>query len=871
MTSRLFVVALSALVAMGSSGGGALAAAAAPNANWQRYVLSRADPERWPVRVVSTSGSVTDPDAVLRPGTGRTTIIRRPGEPAPSLVLDYGRDVGGVPEFGVVAASGSPRLKVGYAEQARFLTADGDVTDPTLGLAHDSGDPLRYDTYQVTGPGVIDNRFIQGAERYQELTLDSPGSVTLSFARIRSTAYPAGPANYAGYFLSSSDQLNRLWYAGAYTLDLNMLPPKAPSAFWTIEDGHLTDTGGDIGLLRAGQNWTDYTTSFRFRINGQQAGFVVRGASGDTGYLLTLDDSADRLGPANTLQEAVLDAGKSHVIANQPLLAPLAPGGWHAVDVVARGGTVTTMLDGRQVGSFDTTALPSGGIPVPSGTVGFDETSGAGEATDFADLTVTAPDGSLLYHNSLSDPATLADFHQPGVNDGALIFDGAKRDRNVWEGDLVVAQPTLFYSFGADEYARDSLRLLGSYQLASGFVEGRRVPADPPVTTGPLPGTVARYSASYSMYFVTNLSAYYLYTGDAAFVRAEWPTVRRELAWNAEQVDTRGLFVTHSDDGASWHYNDQTGEQAYENVLYYRTLRDGADLADAVGDSATAGTYRARAAAVRDAVNRYLFNPATGVYDISPTQRGFVAQDANALAIEYGVAPAGRVPGILAAMSRTLSTPYGNLDVSSPAPANYYPIIGPFMASSELSARFAAGDTAGAFDLLNREWGRMLTQDSTGTLWEMTAPNGVPGIAGTPDGRVSLAHAWSTGPTPALSEYVLGIAPTSPGYRTWQVAPETGPLAWARGRAPTPHGPIDVAWTQRSGEVTLDVTAPAGTTGTIVVPLPDRDARVSVNGIPVWSGGTFHPAPGVTSAQPANSVLRISVTGGTNYHIDSTG
>jgi alpha-L-rhamnosidase len=841
-------------------------AAAAPD--WRDYVHGSTG-TAYPVAVVSTSGAVTDPRALTTPGGGTTVISRAAGEPAPSIVLDYRQDIGGIPEFGVAAATGNPTMQAGYAEALAFLTPNGDGGTP-----FQSGDPSRRDSYQVAGPGVITNQFIQGGERYEEITLQSPGSVTLSFARIRTTTFPDDASAYAGHFLSSSDALNKLWYAGAHTLALNMLPANSPGGFWSIQDGYLRDTGGDTGLLKTGTGWTDYTMSFRTRVNGQQAGFVVRGASNDTKYLWILDDAVDHVGAPNVVQEVVFNGGRIYHVANLALPDPIAPGTWHDVSVAVRGTQVTTTVDGTAVGTFDSTTLPAGFSGIPQGTVGFREDSGIGEATDFQDLVVTAPDGTVLYRNPLDDPATLADFNVPGVNQGDLIMDGAKRDRDVWEGDLSVEAPTLFYSFDAAQYVRDSLELLGSYQLQSGFIQGRRAPGDPVRTGDLLPGETSQYSASYSMYFVANLATYYRYTGDLAFVRQEWPVVQRELAWNARQVDADGLFETTPGDGNNWHYDDQTGAQTYYNALYYRILRDAAQLAAALGDQPQSQGYAAQAASVRDAANRLLFDDATGVYDISTTQRGSVAQDANTFAILYGIAPAAKVPGILTAMSTALATPHGDLSVSSPAPAGYHQVIGPFMGSYELWARFAAGDTSGALDLLQREWGQMPGGDPGNVLWEVMGPDGTvhtPGINGSGDGRTSMAHGWSTGPTSALSQYVLGIAPDAPGYATWSVAPHAGTLAWAQGTAPTPHGPLDVSWrrTAADHQFVLDVHPPAGTTGTITVPLSGSAAVVHVNGELVWTNGVFHAAPGVTGATAVDGSLRITVGAGTAWHVVS--
>lgn len=80
-------------------------------------------------------------------------------------MLDYGKDVGGLPEFTVTAETGSPTLLAGYSEARQFLAPEGDGGTP-----FGSGDPSRSDSYTVSGPGIIVNRFVQGGERYQEIS-----------------------------------------------------------------------------------------------------------------------------------------------------------------------------------------------------------------------------------------------------------------------------------------------------------------------------------------------------------------------------------------------------------------------------------------------------------------------------------------------------------------------------------------------------------------------------------------------------------------------------------------------------------------------------------------------------------------------------
>jgi alpha-L-rhamnosidase len=60
--------------------------------------------------------------------------------------------------------------------------------------------------------------------------------------------------------------------------------------------------------------------------------------------------------------------------------------------------------------------------------------------------------------------------------------------------------------------------------------------------------------------------------------------------------------------------------------------------------------------------------------------------------------------------------------------------------------------------------------------------------------------------------------------------PQPGDLSWAQGRVPTPFGPIQVDWEKSSNRFTLNVTVPAGTTGTIGVPSAENQTTLIVNG-----------------------------------------
>ncbi|HJQ44796.1 MAG TPA: glycoside hydrolase family 78 protein [Amycolatopsis sp.] len=69
---------------------------------------------------------------------------------------------------------------------------------------------------------------------------------------------------------------------------------------------------------------------------------------------------------------------------------------------------------------------------------------------------------------------------------------------------------------------------------------------------------------------------------------------------------------------------------------------------------------------------------------------------------------------------------------------------------------------------------------------------------------------------------VAGLAPAAPGYRHITVHPLPYPgLSYAAARHHTPYGEASVAWKRDRGRFTLDITIPAGTRATVVVPGAD--------------------------------------------------
>jgi hypothetical protein len=401
-----------------------------------------------------------------------------------------------------------------------------------------------------------------------------------------------------------------------------------------------------------------------------------------------------------------------------------------------------------------------------------------------------------------------------GVGDEVLV-DGAKRDRTVWPGDLGVSVPTEYASLGDLTPTRNALTTLFDHQAASGEL--------------PYAGPQVNFygSDTYHLWTLIGTANYYQYSHDSAWLAGEWSNYVRALDYSLAKVGSDGLMnVTET---ADWARGDQGGENIEANALLYRALITGAELAATQGDSSDAASWDAAAAKLKDAANAKLWDDAVGEYRDNPTSTLY-PQDGNSLAVWYGIAS----PAQAARVSTALTANWNKYGATTPEKNGE---IGTFPGSMEVQAHLQAGDATTALELMRREWGYMLNSPlGTGsTFWEGYLANGQFGYGGA---YMSAAHGWSTGPTSALTFYVLGIRPTT-ATGAYDIAPETGDLASAQGSLKTPLGDITVSWRHdvQTRSFTEDLHAPTAAVGHVEVPTYGARTTVIVNGETAWAAG----------------------------------
>ena len=374
------------------------------------------------------------------------------------------------------------------------------------------------------------------------------------------------------------------------------------------------------------------------------------------------------------------------------------------------------------------------------------------------------------------------------------------------------------------------------------------------------------------MYHVLSVAGYYLYSADIEFARAQYEIIKRQLAYNRSLVDpTLGLLITNAGgDGRDWDFYDggKPGAVTAYNAIYYKALTDAAYLArrarqgvpERRGRRDVAGRLGALEEPGRrpqdSASTRRCSTPQRGVYKLADRNNGntsgnAVPQDANSEAIMWDIAPASARSGILNWLRSNLWETFGSQPYSPEA--NYSTVISPFITGKEVDARFHAGDTKGAIDLIHLMWDQMVNENGpyyTGTVWEKLNQDGTD-----VDANASLAHGWGSGPVSSLSHYVAGARPVTAGYKTWIVDPQPGELEWAQATLPTPQGGLASRWVRGEGNRSfkLTVSAPAGTSGTVRFPLLGRSRTVAMDGAVVWQDG--RAVGGVT---PSSATARWS-------------
>ena len=391
--------------------------------------------------------------------------------------------------------------------------------------------------------------------------------------------------------------------------------------------------------------------------------------------------------------------------------------------------------------------------------------------------------------------------------------DCPSREQRQWVGDAYVQTLVNYAAFGDPYLAAKLMRQVAQSQRSDGM------------TMMSTPGDFSASNFSnipdFCLYWILGLGRYVEYTGDSAIVGELYPSVVKAIGWFERHLNEEDL-LTDVPHGVllDWAELDKMGQVTALNAQFVAAVRVVAELARILGIPHDSERYEALADQMAAAINAHLWDEERGVYvdarrDEVRSRR--ISQQANAAAIAFDVAPRERWSRIFSAIlddDRLVLARRSSMDTVVPFDEERDVVLAqPFYSHHLHRALSKAGWQAAILDNIRRRWGRMV-ESGESTFWE-TWQLGV---------ISSKCHAWASTPTYDLSTEVLGVAPITPGFRRFRVAPHPVDLEWARGVFPSPHGDIAIAWQWVEDRFELSVEVPDGTEAEVL--LPEREGQI---------------------------------------------
>lgn len=360
------------------------------------------------------------------------------------------------------------------------------------------------------------------------------------------------------------------------------------------------------------------------------------------------------------------------------------------------------------------------------------------------------------------------------LNMQEYLWDGIKRDRLVWLGDMHPEVSTIMSVFGKNEVVTKSLDLACKQY--------------------PLPGWMNGMSA-YSLWYLIIHHDWYMHYGDKAYLNQHKAYILGLIDQVTAKIDEKGKETLSPHRFLDWPSspNVEGVESGYRALIVW-ALRDAEKLCEILNEP----TYAQKAKAGGERMKRYI------------KDHNELKQAASLMAIAGLLDPKKACDDV----------------VSVGGPKGFSTFYGYYM----LQAQAMAGEYEEALDVIRQYWGGMLDMGAT-TFWEdfdlewknnaarldEITPEGKKDIHGDfgaycyPGFRHSFCHGWASGPTAWMTEHVLGIKVMEPGCKVIKVSPNLGDLLWAEGTFPTPYGVLKVKHTKAAnGKINSQIQAPKG-------------------------------------------------------------
>ncbi|MBE6884077.1 MAG: alpha-L-rhamnosidase [Ruminococcaceae bacterium] len=364
------------------------------------------------------------------------------------------------------------------------------------------------------------------------------------------------------------------------------------------------------------------------------------------------------------------------------------------------------------------------------------------------------------------------------LNMQEYIWDGIKRDRLVWIGDLHPEVSTICSVFGHDESVEKSLDLARDmFEIREEDIETYK-------------NNMWMSFPSYTCWWVIIHRDWYMQNGNMDYLLQQKAYFDKVVRCLLHRIEENGEIHFDNKYFIDWSSNNTPYMEAGFRGCLIMGLQAAADICKLFGEDEVGEKCLRAVENVRKVIPEYAGNKQVcGMVSLSELDD---AQKVNDI--------------ICTDLLNGLSTFYG-----------YY----------VLNALEKAGNMQAAMDVMRGYWGRMLEMGAT-TFWEDFDIKWAEGARGidqiVPEGendvhrdhgrfcytklRHSLCHGWASGPAAFMTKKIIGVQVLEPGCRKIKVTPNLGDLQWAKGTYPTPYGIVSIEHRAENGKVTTNFTAP---------------------------------------------------------------
>lgn len=226
---------------------------------YSEYILAPSSRRILPTVVHQVNGSVNNAIALIS-NSGSASF-----NGLSAVTYDFGKNIAGIISFNVTQVTGSSEfLGISFTESSLWISREG--CDATA----DSGiDAALW--FSITGSGsyIASKEHQRGGFRYLNVIHNTSGTVDVAGLAVDFTSMPHWAEDqlqsYTGYFHCEDDQLNRIWYAGAYTDQLCTIDPTAGDALV-----HLTDVNTTSNITTPLSWYNNYTVASESSISASR-------------------------------------------------------------------------------------------------------------------------------------------------------------------------------------------------------------------------------------------------------------------------------------------------------------------------------------------------------------------------------------------------------------------------------------------------------------------------------------------------------------------------------------------------------------------------------------------------------------------------